>query len=170
MASDDEKPVDSFENLNIEGILDEALKLDEQDAHSGTPPITQPPSQPSFGLGPEDESMFSGLLDEALGASETESILAGSTPQVSNRRASDDDPMSEIEADLLGERLEPVSTENPGSNLSELVKTRVSIPTEKVTTNAPVKEPRSIEVPLTVEVEDGESEIELVLKIRLLRK
>ena len=170
VASDDEKPLDSFENLNIEGILDEALKLDEQEAIPTTPPTTRPPTENSYGLSSEDESMFSGLLDEALGASETESILGGATKPASNRQAIGGDPMSDIEAELLGERLEPVSSENIGSNLSELVKTRISIPTERVTTNRPVRGPRSIEVPLTIEVEDGEKEIELLLKIRLLHK
>ena len=162
--------MDSFENLNIEGILDEALKLDEQEAIPTTPPTTRPPTENSYGLSSEDESMFSGLLDEALGASETESILGGATKPASNRQAIGGDPMSDIEAELLGERLKPVSSENIGSNLSELVKTRISIPTERVTTNRPVRGPRSIEVPLTIEVEDGEKDIELLLKIRLLHK
>jgi small GTP-binding protein len=168
VPSDDERPADSFENLNIEGILDEALKLDEQDAESTATPPQHPTPGGGVGFNPEDESMFSGLLDEALGATETESILGGS-PAAAPREV-ENDPMSEIEKELLGDTLDPVTSDNPGSNLSELVKTRVSIPTEKVTTNAPVTEPRSVEVPLTVEVQEGESEIELVLKIRLIRK
>ncbi len=114
--------------------------------------------------------MFSGLLDEALGPSETESILGGWTKPKSNRQAIGRDPMSDFEAEFLGERLEPVSSENFGSNLRELVKTRVSILPETVTTNRPGRGPRSIQVPLTIEVEDGEKEVEILLRIRLLRK
>jgi hypothetical protein len=131
--------------------------------------------------------MFSGLLDEALGSQETESILdsvlgggSASNRHTTNPPRDRNDPMREIEVELLGEGLEPVEEEDSRSHLSELIKTRVSIPAERHITNAPAKaaakEPAKargpIEVPVTIEIDAGagEQDIELLLKIRLKRK
>jgi hypothetical protein len=130
--------------------------------------------------------MFSGLLDEALGSQETESILdsvlggGGSSRHTTNPPHDRSDPMREIEVELLGEGLEPVEEEDSRSHLSELIKTRVSIPAERHITNAPAKAAAKaapkpvtpIEVPVTIEIdaEAAEQDIELLLKIRLKRK
>jgi hypothetical protein len=83
--------------------------------------------------------------------------------------------MREIEAELLGEGLEPVEEEGR-SHLSELIKTRVTIPRDHHITNAPVKGVAKarppIEVPVTIEIDAdaAEQDIEVILKIRLKRK
>jgi len=178
VASDDDKPVDSFENLNIEGILDDALKLDG-------PESTPPPKAPPENAAPDTDSMFSGLLEEALGAEQTESILDSALgvdetpskgpstepPIGSNVDTSDTaDPISDIEAELMGNQLEPVEE---GSHLSELIKTRVSIPTDKSTTSPPRSAkssgPKQVEVPVTIQIDGTEDEIEVILKITLKR-
>ncbi len=189
VPSDDGNPLDGFESLNIEGILDEALKLDEPEDEPAKPARAATPKADS---GIEDESMFSGLLDEALGVHETESILdsvlgdSPSKPQNTNPRLGDDNPMGGLEAELLGaERIEE-SSRDQGSrpDLSQLIKTRVSIPADKITTNAPPARASAkgappdrdsrdrIEVPVTLHIDasDLDRDIELLLKIRLKRK
>ena len=138
VASDDEKPVESFEDLNIEGILDDALKLDVPDS--------PPPKAPTPSAVVDTDSMFSGLLEEAIGAQKTDSILDSafgvdetpsqgpSTEPPVGGSLDASDPIRDIEAELMGDDLEPVAD---GSQLSELIKTRVSIPTDKVTTTPP---------------------------------
>jgi len=56
-----------------------------------------------------------------------------------------------------------------GSHLSELIKTRVSIPTDRVTTSqtASPSALKRVEVPVTIELDGTEQEIELLLKITL---
>jgi hypothetical protein len=201
VPSDDGNPLDGFESLNIEGILDEALKLDDSEDEPAKPArAAAPKSDP----GVEEDSMFSGLLDEALGAQETESILDSvlGTPEAkrhnTNPPPSDDNPMSGFGAELLGVERFDEAPRDQGSrpDLSELIKTRVSIPTDKVVTHKPaeaklrdrgrekrdkddavsVSETRDsrdrIEVPVTLHVDasDLDRDIELVLKIRLKRK
>jgi hypothetical protein len=191
VASKDSNPLDAFESLNIEGILDEALRLDEPDEEpvrpapraKAKPEAAPPPAE-------EEESMFSGLLDDALGAPETESILDSvlgggrdGSPHGGEPSRHQSDPMRDIEVELLGDGLQPVEEEEEGrSHLSELIKTRVSIPTDRHITGPPVQpvkpvkevaKPKGpIEVPLTIEIEGdaAEQEIELLLKIRLKRK
>ena len=170
MASDDEKPVESFEDLNIEGILDDALKLDVPDS--------PPPKAPTPSAAVDTDSMFSGLLEEALGAQKTDSILdsafgvdetpsqgPSTEPPVGGSLDASDDPIRDIEAELMGDDLEPVAD---GSQLSELIKTRVSIPTDKVTTTPPESAkssgPKRVEVPVTIQIDGTEQEIELLLK------
>jgi signal recognition particle receptor subunit beta len=185
VASKESNPMDAFESLNIEGILDEALRLDEPDEAPVRPvPAPRAAAKAKPEPVPEEDSMFSGLLDEALGSQETESILesvlgGGGAP---NRPATkpprqESDPMREIEVELLGEGLEPVEEEESGaSHLSELIKTRVSIPAERRITSAPVEEAANatapIEVPVTIHVDANaeEQDIEVILKIRLKRK
>lgn len=179
VASNDGKSVESFEDLNIEGILDDALRLDTPD----TPPAKLPAATSPT---PTDEadSMFSGLLEEALGAEKTDSILddalgiedlASTGPPMGGAQALSDSPMRDIEAELMGGglELEPIDNE-PESHLSELIKTRVSIPTDKITTSPPQSSRpqvvKRIEVPVTLEIDGTEREIELVLKISLTRK
>lgn len=175
VASDDEKSVDSFEDLNIEGIIDDALKLD--------PPESPPPQAPSPSAAVDTDSMFSGLLEEALGAEQTESILDSafgvdetpsegpSTEPPVGGNLDVPDPIRDIEAELMEGDIEPVEA---GSNLSELIKTRVSIPTDKVTTIPPASAkpsaPRRVEVPITIQVDGTEQEIELLLKITFEKK
>jgi signal recognition particle receptor subunit beta len=179
-------PLDAFESLNIEGILDEALRLDEPEEEPVRPAQhhskarTKPEPAPA-----EEESMFSGLLDEALGSQETESILdtvlgggssQGHAPKPSRQ---EDDPMREIEVELLGENLEPVEEEESRSHLSELIKTKVSIPAGRHISNPAAKDaPKAsakdapIEVPITLHIDANaaEQDIEVILKIRLKRK
>ncbi|HEY7697369.1 MAG TPA: GTPase domain-containing protein, partial [Vicinamibacteria bacterium] len=185
VASKDSNPLEAFESLNIEGILDEALRLDEPDDAPIRPaPASRAAAKPKPEPAAEEDSMFSGLLDEALGSQETESILdsvLGGGPK-ENRHTTkpprqESDPMREIEVELLGESLEPVDEAEDGhSNLSELIKTRITIPKGQHVTNAPVKgAPKAsgpIEVPVTIEIDAGaaEQDIELLLKIRLKRK
>jgi signal recognition particle receptor subunit beta len=186
VASKDSNPLEAFESLNIEGILDEALRLDEPDEAPVRPaptPRAAAKSKPEPAPAAEEESMFSGLLDEALGSQETESILdsvLGGGP-AKNRHTTkpprqESDPMREIEVELLGESLEPDDAEDGHSNLSELIKTRITIPTAQHVTNSPVKgAPKAsgpIEVPVTIEIDAdaAEQDIELLLKIRLKRK
>jgi mutual gliding-motility protein MglA len=189
VPSDDGNPLDAFESLNIEGILDEALKLDDSEDEPVKPArAAAPKSDP----GVEEDSMFSGLLDEALGAQETESILdsvlgeSSSKPHNTNPPLGDDNPMGELEAELLGAERFEESSHDHGSrpDLSELIKTRVSIPADKVITNAKARasakgatpeDPGSrdrIEVPVTLHIDasDLDRDIELLLKIRLKRK
>lgn len=177
VASDNDKPVESFEDLNIEGILDDALKLDGPEP----PPKTPPPPTPSPSA--DTDSMFSGLLEEALGAEQTESILdnalgvdetpsSGPSTEPPLRGALDEsNPIDDIEAELMGGGLQPVED---GAHLSELIKTRVSIPTDKVTTSPPASarsaSPKQVEVPVTIHIDGTEQEIELILKISLKKK
>jgi len=173
VAADRDKPMESFENLNIEGILDDALKLDEPEPTSPPPKADlEVPTEPP----PGEDSMFSGLLEEALGAEKTESIL-GSASSPSAEPPVERDAIADLEAELMGGDLEPIGEESAGSKLSELIKTRVSIPTDQITTAPPVKAPpgpgtKPIEVPVTLEIDANtdEQEIELLLKIRLKRK
>ena len=69
--------------------------------------------------------MFSGLLEEAFGAEQTESILDSA-----------------------------FGVDETPSHLSELIKTEVSIPDDKVTTTPPASAkspaPRRVEVPVTI--------------------
>jgi small GTP-binding protein len=194
VSSDDANPLDNFESLNIEGILDEALKLDdaEEEEPAPLPQAARPQAktgaakpklpEPEEAAEPaDDESMFSGLLEEALGSRETESILdsvltSDSAPPAAKAPAQED-PMSEIEVELLGDGLEPVEEEARPS-LSELIKTRVSMPTEirhpptPAKPTAPAKARGPIEVPVEVEI-DGDlfgGDIELILRVRITRK
>jgi small GTP-binding protein len=195
-SDDDLNPLDSFESLNIEGILDEALKLD--DAEEEPVPAPSPAPKPQARAAPskprlpepmkaaepaEEESMFSGLLEEALGdAREAESILDSVLhPEPAAPSPPQNDPMSEIEVELLGEGLEPVDEEEGARpSLSELIKTRVSIPAERLqpptpakpSAAPPVKTRGPIEVPVDVEIESSafEGDIELLLRIRIKRK
>lgn len=185
VASKNSNPLDAFESLNIEGILDEALRLDEPEEEPvrPAPHRSKAKAKPEPEPAEEEDSMFSGLLDEALGSQETESILdsvlGGSS--ASNRHTTKPpryrDPMREIEAELLGDGLEPVDEEEDGrSNLSELIKTRVSIPPDRHITNTQAKGTAKarppIEVPVTIHVDANaeEQDIEILLKIRLERK
>jgi len=206
VASAKDDSMDAFEGFNIEGILDEALRLDdggdEPFDRGAAPPAAKPPSSNVENDLADEESMFSGLLDEALGARETESILDealdSSQASVPSETASEplsepSDSLHEIEVDFLGDELDgdpleqaegPDTLGGPGgpsapsqSHLSELIKTRVSIPTDSATTSPPAKaaapsEPHRVEVPVTLHVDADrlDEEIELVLKIRLKRK
>jgi small GTP-binding protein len=183
VASDESNPLDAFENLNIEGILDEALKLDEVEeapARPAPPNRRQTDTSPGSRDPADDDNMFSGLLDEALGSHETESILdsvLGTSGASSSRQSSaQSDPMRDIQDELLGSDALESTYGTARPDLSELIKTRVSIPADKVTTNAPgksAKKPRPpIEVPVVVEVpaEALGQDIELILKIRLKPK
>jgi hypothetical protein len=183
VPSDDSNPLDAFENLNIEGILDEALKLDEAEEPPRPAPAThrrQTDTSPGSRDSGDDDNLFSGLLDEALGSQETESILdsvlgAPEAPPKA-RRSAPSDPMREIQDELLGGDALESSYGSQRPDLSELIKTRVSIPADKVTTNAPGKVSKKtrapIEVPVEVEVEADalSQDIELILKIRLKPK
>lgn len=178
VASDDEKPVESFEDLNIEGILDDALKLDE--------PESPPPKAPTPSAAADTDSMFSGLLEEAVGAEKTESILdsaLGRAESPSQGRSKEapvggnsefSDPIRDLENELMGGELEPVVED--GSHLSELIETRVHIPTDEVevTTGPPRSASSSgskrVEVPVTIHIDGTEQEIELLLKITLKKK
>jgi hypothetical protein len=178
-------PLDAFESLNIEGILDEALRLDEPDEVPlrPAPHTAKSKADAAPTLIEEEESMFSGLFDDTLGTPDSESILdtvlgAGGAPNRTSSKPRANDPMAEIE--LLGENLEPVEEEEARSHLSELIKTKVSIPAErhlsgpsvKETPKAPPSAKAPIEVPITLHVDGDadEQEIEVLLKIRLKRK
>ena len=160
VASDDEKSVDSFEDLNIEGILDDALKLD--------PPESPPPKAPTPSAAVDTDSMFSGLLEEALGAEQTESILdsALGVDETPSKGPSTKPP--------VGGNLDVPEPAEGGSNLSELIKTRVSIPTDKVTTTPPASAepsgPKRVEVPVTIQIDGTERAIELLLRITFEKK
>jgi hypothetical protein len=185
VARKDSNPLEAFESLNIEGILDEALRLDEpqEEPVRRARPKAVPPPPPTE---EEEDSMFSGLLDEALGVKEAEALLddvlggggPASSPHTTKPPRHDSDPMREIEVELLGESLEPVEEESDSRpHLSELIKTRVTIPKSHHITNVPVKEDAKkatgpIEVPIEIHIEGGaeEQDIELLLKIRLKRK
>jgi signal recognition particle receptor subunit beta len=184
VASKDSNPLEAFENLNIEGILDEALRLEEpqEERLRAAPSRPKAKARPEPPPAEESDSMFSGLLDEALGAQETESILdsvlsggGGSNRQPKPPRELSD-PMREIEAELMGESLEPAGEqESGGPHLSELIKTRVTIPKDRHITNPPaatVSSAGPIEVPVTIEIDADalERDIELLLKIRLKPK
>ena len=71
----------------------------------------------------------------------------------------------------MGGELEPAEE---GSHLSELIKTRVSIPADKVTTTPPESGKssalRRVEVPVTIQIDGTEQEIELLLKITFKKK
>ncbi|GMR23821.1 MAG: hypothetical protein BMS9Abin37_2294 [Acidobacteriota bacterium] len=175
VASSEEKPIESFEDLNIEGILDDALRLDA--------PESPPPEAPTPSATVDTDSMFSGLLEEALGAEKTDSILDGafgvdetpsqgpSTEPPVGGNLDVSDPIRDIEAELMGGKLEPVED---GSSLSELIKTRVSIPADKFTTTPPASakpsDPKRVEVPVTIQIDGTEREIELLLKISFKKK
>jgi signal recognition particle receptor subunit beta len=199
LASKESNPLDAFETLNIEGILDEALRLDEPDevpVRPGSRAKAKADSEPAPSA--EEDSIFSGLLDEALGGSDSDSILdsvfgeAASAPSgKSSREREKSDPMREIEVELLGSGLEPADEveesveereEEPRDNrshLSELIKTRVSIPTqrhaaksspESAPAPAPTKVPIEVPVTIHIDADAAEQEVELLLKIRIQRK
>ncbi len=173
VTSDDEEPVDidTFENLNIESILDDALKLDDATADAteskaDTPGLSAPAAPAAL-----EDPIFSGLLDEGAGVEVTASIL--------NEPSVEEDFVRDLEADLLGGELDVEQGASAGMNLSELIKTKVSIRREEVTTIPPASASgpiaiERIEVPVTIEVDgnldDDEQEIELLLKIRLKKK
>lgn len=163
VASHDEKPldIDAFENLNIESILDDALRLDD----------TTPAAAKSQDLAASEDSMFSGLLDESPGDEVTASIA--SEPSV------EEDVARDLESDLLGGDLDLEQGSSAAENLSELIKTKVPIPHDQITTVPPVSVSgpianQRIEVPVTIELDgsldDTEQVIELLLKIRLKKK
>jgi len=183
VASKDSNPLEAFESLNIEGILDEALRLDEPEEEP-VRPAPRARAKPAPEPAEEEDSMFSGLLDEALGTNEAESILdrvlgggGAPNPHTMKPPRKDHDPMREIEAELHGEGLEPVEEEEDSRPyLSELIKTQVTIPKDPHIISAPVKgtakAPPPIEVPVTIKIDAdaAEQDIELLLKIRLKRK
>ena len=168
VAAKGDEPKESFENLNIEGILDEALKLDEPEAKAPSP------ASPRAAKNDDEASMFSGLLDDAFSAEKTDSIL-GDAAAPADGSVPESDAIADLEAELLGGDLEPEPNDDPASNLSELIKTKVSISRDQITTTPPVKAPsaggtKRIEVPVDVEIDGSEEQIELLLKIRLKRK
>jgi hypothetical protein len=194
VSAGDANPLDNFDSLNIEGILDEALKLDDGEEEVVPLPAAASPPQAKSGASKprlpargdsgavDAESMFSGLLEEALGAREAESILdsvltSHSPPPAAGPPQAEIDPMSEIEVEFLDEGLEP-GEEDARPSLSELIKTRVSIPAERLQApvpakpTGPAKARGPIEVPVEVEIEAGafEGDIELLLRIRIKRK
>ncbi len=185
VASKDSNPLEAFESLNIEGILDEALRLEEppeepvRPAPRARPKAAPPPPPAEQG----EDSMFAGLLDEALGAKEAEGLLddvlggGASSQNTTKPPRHQSDPMREIEVELLGESLEPVDDSGDDHpHLSELIKTRVTIPKSHHITNVPVKAEAKpagpIEVPITITIDGSaqEQDIELLLKIRIKRK
>lgn len=171
-VTSENESADSHDGFNIDGILDEALRLDESDVKRTFPPAPAPAR-------PDDGEGFAGLLDEALSESEAGMFLEVSpaeemTPGEPLPVESESD---EIVIDLEGEPPKLVEESGvPGTHLSELIKTRVSIPTEKLvstpTYEDPTPVPERIEVPVTLHVDKDveEQDIELVLKIRLRRK
>ncbi len=178
VAANDSNPLEAFESLNIEGILDEALRVDEPE-EGPVRPAPRARAKPEPEPAEEEDSMFSGLLEEALGTNEAESIDRRGAPNRHSMKppGKGHDPMREIEAELHGEGLEPAEEEeDSGSHLSELIKTRVSISKDHPITGAPLKEtakaPPPIEVPVTIKIDANaaEQDIELLLKIRLKRK
>ena len=181
VASHDEEPVgiEAFENLNIESILDNALRLDDATAeaksradapgHSASA-ATAATAAPAAPEAPED-SMFSGLFDAGGGVEVTASIL--------NEPSVEEDVVRDLEADLLGGELDVEQGSSAAEHLSKLIKTKVPIPQGQVTTIAPVSVSgpianQRIEVPVTIELDgsrdDVEQEIELLLKIRFKKK
>ena len=181
VASHDEEPVgiEAFENLNIESILDNTLRLDDATAeaksradapgHSASA-ATAASAAPAAPEAPED-SMFSGLFDAGGGVEVTASIL--------NEPSVEEDVVRDLEADLLGGELDVEQGSSAAEHLSKLIKTKVPIPQGQVTTIAPVSVSgpianQRIEVPVTIELDgsrdDVEQEIELLLKIRFKKK
>ncbi len=172
---EDHADLDAFENLNIESILDDALRLDDTKVED-TKSKADAPSQSAQAAqaaqaapeAPED-SMFSGLLDEGAGLEVTASVI--------NEPSVEEDVVRDLEADLLSGELDLEQGPSSSENLSELIKTQVSITHDQATTvppasvSGPIANQR-IEVPVTIEVDGSldEQEIELLLKIRLKRK
>ena len=163
VASHDENPLDldAFENLNIESILDDALRLDDTTSEAAK----------SKDLAAPEDSIFSGLLDEGAGDELTASIA--SEPSV------EEDVARDLESDLLGGELDLEQGASAAESLSELIKTKAPIPRDQITTVPPVSVSgpianQRIEVPVTIEldgsVDDAEQVIELLLKIRLKKK
>jgi len=166
---DDHADLDAFENLNIESILDDALRLDDATTKDTKSRADAPSdSAPTAPEAPED-SMFSGLLDEGAGVEVTATVLK--EPSVEEHVVRD------LEADFLGGTFDAEQGRSAAENLSELIKTQISMPRDQATTippasvSGPIANQR-IEVPVTIEVDDSlaEQEIELLLKIRLKRK
>ncbi len=172
---EDHADLDAFENLNIESILDDALRLDDTKVED-TKSKADAPSQSAQAAqaaqaapeAPED-SMFSGLLDEGAGLEVTASVI--------NEPSVEEDVVRDLEADLLSGELDLEQGPSSAENFSELNKTQVPITHDQVTTvppasvSGPIANQR-IEVPVTIEVDGSldEQEIELLLKIRLKRK
>lgn len=162
----------AFEDVNIDGILDEVLGLEKEsdadapEAPPGPGPVAAvpPPTEVSVSR-PEDGSddAFSGLLDDSLGAEEVESIL--------DEPASVDDaePDIEVEVELGGDDPEPVA-----ESLDEASAFPASPPASPVAEAPPPegKAGKLIEVPVWLTLDDDEEleDIELLLKIRFERK
>ena len=200
----DEDPIETFDNLNLEGILDEALSLGQEE--------TQPQDRAASTLHGGDplesesgETALSGVLDEALGfpgsSPESAQPLEDSEVEVpvhfeeEERSGLDDE-----ELQFFGEQLEslpasepPVGTEpapplapsippsQRGGNLRSptLALSKTSPPSSpthpvKVQLDVPVKDflSGSISVPVQVFVDPDvdETELQLILNIRISRK
>ncbi len=163
-------PLDAFESLNIEGILDEALRLDEPDEAPIRPAPRHSKAKPKPEPAPaeEDDSMFSGLLDEALGTPGDrvdpryharrrrllrppwrDSRAAGERRPSRNRS-----PRGRPRARRRGRGTEQADNR---SHLSELIKTKVSIAADRHITGparaGSAKAAAPIEVPIEVPVD-----------------
>jgi hypothetical protein len=174
----DNEPED-FDNLNLEDILDEALRVEEQKAAGES--LDASPLEADFGgeLGssPVGESS-AGILEEALGLdAETgplttstpasadpfmESPLTADEPPLGQERS----PLGQEEVDLLEDRFSRLSTspvieESP--SLDELARTRIATDIENVlesstpeikkeTTSPEVHASESVELETSVEV------------------
>lgn len=194
----DKGPLESLDGLNLEGILDEALKIDDGENASeglgGLGPHEEEESPPAESTGSTgDDELFSTVLEDALGLNEE-------APQEASPRHPDGGPEISFGEEtgmpegLLGdERTDRAVT---AGRLHDLAKTQVSHPivgpgwsrkelqpsahTEPraMTPGAAIDvsvssdgEPCRVVVPVRVSFEPGtdEAELEIVLKVRLRR-
>jgi hypothetical protein len=190
MKPDDPGENAEFDNLNLEGILDEALRVEEQKAAEES--LRESPShETGFGVAPEGEAS-SGILEEALGLGiETGPVSPPAResehPIIENPLTADEppfapeeSPLGQEEVDLLEDRFSQLSASPEiaqGPSLDDMARTQIANDIEGVlelSTPEIKKEITSpeVNVPEIVEIEAqagvaGAHEVEVPVRLSL---
>ena len=187
VADKQDKPVETFENLNLEGILDEALKMHEPEGGSaGAQPAPAGLAASSQGLD-DSADAFSGLLEEALGEESNESLANSleslsesnevSTAPGSPNPAAEEEGIAAFELDIDEPKPERIKATNAQARLHDLAQTRLSGSADVKFANVKVNprrasQPKRVEIPLTINIDPDadEIDIQLILNLRLKRE
>jgi hypothetical protein len=179
-----ENEAEDFDNLNLEGILDEALRVEEQEA-AGESSLLETsfedknePSSTPIGEAPP------GILEETLGLdAETESLMSSApatgdpfveNPLMADRPllGSEESPLGQDEVDLLEDRFSQLETSPAGPSLGELAQTQIANEIDSVlesstpeikkeTTSPEVRAPESVVVEAKAETHEVDVPIQL---------
>jgi signal recognition particle receptor subunit beta len=180
-----ENEAEDFDNLNLEGILDEALKVEEQEAAEQSSLLgtsfedKNKPSSTPIGEAPP------GILEETLGLdAETESLMssapAAGDPFVENPLMADrpslgssESPLGQDEVELLEDRFSQLDTSRDAStSLDDLAQTQIANEIDSVlesstpeikkeTTSPEVRAPESVVVDAKAETHEVDVPIQL---------